>query len=693
VPEAEARLAPRVSDDPGPLRAPLDVLVDAGVLPPVEGLVPELARRGTRILSPLSARLLFGQAEDPGVRREELLGALSEIAESLRLGGDAPGLFERLLEGAVGATDASGGSLMLVDESDATLRIHAAVGLERELWAKIRVAPGEGIAGRVLAEGRALKVRGAADPEQFPHVRPRHNALSCLCVPLLHEGRAVGVLSLHDEERADAFDDDDLAFAEALGRLGAEIAVRAREQQRLRRAAARHELARAARRALAGEAPLIERLQTLCAQLEASFGGPASVFGTAGDELELLASSLAPPALGDAPRLRAGAGLAGRAARGREALVVALPDGSLGAAAVPLRIAERRLGVLEVEGGVRGSFEGDAEAAADALEEVAELAADALQRAEHEARLRAGAERAAALHDAALRLAAARERRERLRLAVSEARRLTGAAHAVLRLRDAETGRHTIRAYAGDADRAAQERLFQLDRVVVREALRAEAPRLVAGLPERPDTAGLARRIGAALVVPLRAADDALGVLAAYADVEALAAFDAADLEVLARFGAAVAHAFAPSLERGPRRAARVPSTPADLHERVAEALGRARRFETALVIVTCRIEVGGLAEPGLLLDRLARILALRPGVSAVARTAESELSALLEGPGPTPARRVAELARIAADEAAKLGLSEAEVPLAFGWASFPEDGDDVYALRRRAARPRLRAL
>ena len=39
---------------------------------------------------------------------------------------------------------------------------------------------------------------------------------SALCVPLIHEGRVLGVLNLHHATRTDAFDDDDLEFAERL---------------------------------------------------------------------------------------------------------------------------------------------------------------------------------------------------------------------------------------------------------------------------------------------------------------------------------------------------------------------------------------------------------------------------------------------------------------------------------------------
>ena len=73
--------------------------------------------------------------------------------EEDRLTIDAAALFPRLLETAVGVTGAEGGSLMLLDEATRELRVRVATDVEQELWPKIRVPLGEGIAGRVAAEG------------------------------------------------------------------------------------------------------------------------------------------------------------------------------------------------------------------------------------------------------------------------------------------------------------------------------------------------------------------------------------------------------------------------------------------------------------------------------------------------------------------------------------------------------------
>ena len=59
----------------------------------------------------------------------------------------------RMLEIAMGVTGADGGSLMLLDPKAQQLGIRVAIGVEPELWPKIKVALGEGIAGRAAAAG------------------------------------------------------------------------------------------------------------------------------------------------------------------------------------------------------------------------------------------------------------------------------------------------------------------------------------------------------------------------------------------------------------------------------------------------------------------------------------------------------------------------------------------------------------
>ena len=58
---------------------------------------------------------------------------------------------------------------MLLDTEARELRVRVAAGVEPELWPKIRVRIGEGIAGRVAADARPLRLRGKADRQALPH--------------------------------------------------------------------------------------------------------------------------------------------------------------------------------------------------------------------------------------------------------------------------------------------------------------------------------------------------------------------------------------------------------------------------------------------------------------------------------------------------------------------------------------------
>ena len=109
-----------------------------------------------------------------------------------------------------------------------------------ELWPKIRVPLGHGIAGRVAADGRPLRLRGKADRQAFQIVRERLDVESALSVPLIFEGRVLGVLNLHHTTRPDAFSDESLEFAEQLALLDAQIIARSQEHEALRSQATRY---------------------------------------------------------------------------------------------------------------------------------------------------------------------------------------------------------------------------------------------------------------------------------------------------------------------------------------------------------------------------------------------------------------------------------------------------------------------
>ncbi len=72
--------------------------------------VPAGPRAAIQVVTPLTARLLWGYGVAPRDRKAELLQALHEVVESVDLTVATDELFERMLEIAVGVTGAEGGS-------------------------------------------------------------------------------------------------------------------------------------------------------------------------------------------------------------------------------------------------------------------------------------------------------------------------------------------------------------------------------------------------------------------------------------------------------------------------------------------------------------------------------------------------------------------------------------------------------
>jgi diguanylate cyclase (GGDEF)-like protein len=707
---AAQRVQLAIDASPALFARPLHAVIDAGTAAPFAERFPDAAA-ALQVVSPLTARLLWAYGVSSSDRKSELLQALHEVVESVNLTVDPDELFARMLEIAQGVTGADGGSLMLLDAPSGELRIRVASGVEPELWPKIRVKLGEGIAGRAAAEARPIKLRGRADREQFRLSRERGDVASALCVPLVHDGRVLGVLNLHHTAREDAFDDEDLAFAEQLGRLDAEIIARAQEHECLRRQASRYTAVRAVREALGGASAIDARLEALCARVaELAPGGIATVYLLGDDELRLAATSLAGGGLGGEYRIALGAGVDGRAARDRGPIFLDSEPGSLAYAALPLVAGDACLGVLSVQtSGVKGR---PARALRETLLEIAAAAAEEIAKAEREARTSARATKVSAINETGVRLLSTRDPAEVARMATSSGALILEADHAVLRLQDAESKRFVIKSYYGAADARAQATLFKLDKQLCVEALKARQPRLLRNLAKEPAVAALAGGTRSALVAPLKREGRAIGTLAFYdkmaTDQFFAGSFDDDDLQVFGRYVSYVERALenaafhvATAKHRNFDEETGLPNADYWMR-RLDQELTRAAGRENALAVVVCRIENLGevrradTRRADRVLQRTAEALRNHcREFDVVARGGDAELLVLLPDPGAHPEERVATLARqVAEDVSRDEALAAPSRPaLAFGYAAYPSEGADRTALLNRTKTPRIRMV
>lgn len=674
--------------------------------------VPAGPRTALQVVTPLTARLLWGYGVAPRDRKAELLQALHEVVESVDLTIEADELFERMLEIAVGVTDAEGGSLMLLDPDAAVLRIRVAQGVEPELWPKIRVALGQGISGRVAAEGRPIHLRGPADRAKYDLVRERVDVESALCVPLIHHGKVLGVLNVHHSHRADVFGDEDLQFMEQLASLDAQIIARAQEHESLRTQAARYDAVREVQRILRGPAILNDRLEEFC-RFVADRAGPGIAhlyLREADGGLRMVATSLTGGGFGGEYRLEAGVGVDGDAIRNQRAAVLRHEDGRIGYAALPLLAGSHLVGLLSLQSGTAGEQN---RGTLESWQEIAAAAADTIAASDKEARMASQAERINAINETSIRMLSCTEPNEVARLATSSASMILEADHAILRLQDPTTRRYSIRSYFGAADGAAQETLFRLDKAVTVDAIRRRSPHLTQDASLDPNLSEHVDEMRSVLSAPLKRNGDVIGSIAVY-DKVALdrffaSRFDDEDLQVFGRFVSYVERALDHAMSHRENKQNRnfddetgLPNA-SYLDKRLGEEIARAAGREDALAVCICKLENRAelTAEAGAPhVGRVVRLLAeaLQTHVrefDVLARIDRDEFAVLMPEPGRTPGERVFELARAVADVVSKdESLNQpVRIGLAFGYGVHPADGEERKALLAHAREPRIRMV
>lgn len=153
-------------------------------------------------------------------RKVEELSKLYAISESMQpdpLGGE--NLFQSIVKMAAEATEARKASLMLLDEESNRLFLKAALGMDQELTENQSVPLGQGIAGRVVLEGRPLILRDNGEADSAGCKSYRGGSL--ISVPLRIGGEVFGVLNVAEKLSGRSFRKEDLALLTALAQKAA----------------------------------------------------------------------------------------------------------------------------------------------------------------------------------------------------------------------------------------------------------------------------------------------------------------------------------------------------------------------------------------------------------------------------------------------------------------------------------------
>lgn len=157
---------------------------------------------------------------------------IQKIQGALRNLPDFAETCKKLLDTLMDEVDAENCSIMLKDPVSSELTIRAARGKNEKETVFYpsssrqgkRFKPGEGIAGWVLQEGKAVLVNDVQEEPRFVEVANLgNNVRSLICLPIMDKGQVVGVFNISHSQKG-AFDEGDkLALAYISTQVGAAL--------------------------------------------------------------------------------------------------------------------------------------------------------------------------------------------------------------------------------------------------------------------------------------------------------------------------------------------------------------------------------------------------------------------------------------------------------------------------------------
>ena len=163
----------------------------------------------------------------------ELIAVSALITSSL----DAREIRRRAVEAATRLVDAERASLLLIDGSGSRLYFEVALGDDADVLSRVRMVPGQGIAGSVAQTCSPAIVNDVqSDPRYCPDLDARTEFVtrSMIAVPLSCKDTPLGVLEVINKRGGD-FTTEDLTVITALGNQIAIAVDNARLYARLRR--------------------------------------------------------------------------------------------------------------------------------------------------------------------------------------------------------------------------------------------------------------------------------------------------------------------------------------------------------------------------------------------------------------------------------------------------------------------------
>ena len=164
--------------------------------------------------------------------------AAQEIGNLLVSTFDVDTVLKLIVRGIRDVTGAEACSIMLWDEDEEFLKIHAAVGVPEDVIERVKLGKGENIAGWVAEHGEPLLIRNLnEDPRFVATARGRYCSNSVLSVPMIAKGKVLGVINVNNLTTERVFTANDMNLLKLFANQAAIALENARLYQELEKLA------------------------------------------------------------------------------------------------------------------------------------------------------------------------------------------------------------------------------------------------------------------------------------------------------------------------------------------------------------------------------------------------------------------------------------------------------------------------
>ncbi|MFH0887431.1 MAG: GAF domain-containing protein [bacterium] len=166
------------------------------------------------------------------------LTSLLDVSKNMSSTLDINKLLTLIMEQVTKVIDVEAGSIALVDEITGELVFDVALGEKGKELKQVRMRPGEGIAGWVIAEGKPAVVNDVAKDKRFfarADQVTKFKTSSVMAVPLRAKDKIIGVMEAVNKKGSAPFDEKDQELMEAFSAHAAAAVENARMYSRCER--------------------------------------------------------------------------------------------------------------------------------------------------------------------------------------------------------------------------------------------------------------------------------------------------------------------------------------------------------------------------------------------------------------------------------------------------------------------------